>query len=280
MIHLARVAVAGAILCTMWLNGSYAASKAVHDIDRVALVAIALSIDLAKCSFVSIAALLRANGRPWPALLAVVLWVPCLAYSTFAGYSMITTNRTTAGADTQGIAERRDRAQRIYEEANREVVLANSSPLWTASAACTAPRPTHRAFCDSVAKAKASRDAASTILSQLTPTIANPELAALTRTSGIDASTLALAAALLPALLLELLASIGSYVVSARMAPKSPSTPLRQRFQSALGWVRQKRKTRPAGTAIGLAQAPAPRQTKGSDAAQQPPTLAWQWPAP
>ncbi|MEQ1672335.1 MAG: hypothetical protein ABL893_15895, partial [Hyphomicrobium sp.] len=58
---LARLAVYGAILCTLWFNGSYAWSKGGSEIHQYGMVAVAITIDLCKCGFLTGASYLWRN---------------------------------------------------------------------------------------------------------------------------------------------------------------------------------------------------------------------------
>ncbi len=151
----ARIAVAGAILCTLWFNASYAWGKATDLPGQVALVTLALTVDLCKCGFLPAASLLWRRGRELPALVLVLLFVPCLAFSIFAGFSSITTNRATTTVTAQATADARARAQIAHDEARQEIATAKTSELWETTTACTSIKKTsQREFCDRFEKAR------------------------------------------------------------------------------------------------------------------------------
>lgn len=278
MIILARLSITAAVLCTMWLNGSYAWNKAAEFHDRLAFVAIALTIDLAKCSLLGVAATLRVNSFRLAALLAVILWLPCFACSTFWGYSMITTTRATTSAGTEGLAQQRARAQTAYDDAARDLATAKASPFWPQSASCTAPKQRQKEFCAGVARLRTVQQQAAQTLTSLAPVEANPEQSVLAKTFGIDTAHVVLAIALVPAILLELLASVGSYAVSRSIGPTAPQKPARGFLRSSLARWRQRIKNRLGPTAGGLAALPSKGQPVNSPAAPQP-TLTWELPS-
>ena len=223
----ARIAVAGAILCTLWFNASYAMQKATDLPGQIALVALALTVDLCKCGFLPAASLLSRRGRELPAIVLMVLFVPCLAFSIFAGFSSITTNRASTTVATQAIADARARAQSAYDESLRDLAAAKTSSLWAATAGCTTFKtPKHREFCERVDEVRQSQQQALSTLN-VAPTVAvDPELAVLENVTGLQAQQLLLTVALWPALLIELVSSLGLYAVS---QPTSVNRPTRSR---------------------------------------------------
>ncbi len=231
---LARLAVYGAIASTLWFNGSYAFSRGGTPLDQAALVAVAVTVDLAKCSFLSAAsALLRA--RHWlAALLLFLIWCPSLAFSTFAGYSYITGNRAAATADREGSAQERVRAQATYDRATTDIATAKKSPMWEQSAACTNQLPRYRPFCEAISNTKAEQAAAATILNRITPLDANPEVRTIVENTGLTLSQATLIIGLVPALILELAASVGFYAVNRSTMSWLPRTPLRERLHEWL----------------------------------------------
>lgn len=208
-----RVAVFGAMATSLWFNASIAYAKAPTPFDQAAMVALALTIDCCKCGF------LRASSACWqrrnwlPAALLFALWWPCLAYSTFQGYESLTTNRSAATASAEGQTQQRRRAQKVYDDATADLATAKAAPQWTQSAACTTPKPATQAFCDRVARRLADQERATEQLNRLSPVAANPALDAIQSLTGWPAARIAVATALFPALLIELLASVGYYAL-------------------------------------------------------------------
>lgn len=221
----AYLAVAGAIACTLWVNGSYAwwlgGDNLFH---QVALTVISIVIDLAKCGFLAAARVLWQAKARIPALVLVVLWVPALAFSTFAGFSYLTTTRSAARATDEAAEAARNRAQARYADATDLIARAKASPLWTASAGCTTIKRDHRDFCTRVAAAIADQRAATQPLDALPVIHANPEIATLSGATGFPIATIQLVIALWPAVLIELLASLGAYALQAYPA-ESPQKP-------------------------------------------------------
>lgn len=86
---IAVAAVYAAIAVTMFVNGSYAWSKGGSPADQYAILGLALAIDGCKCSFLRVSALCNQDGHRVAAILLFILWWPCLAYSTFAGYLVL-----------------------------------------------------------------------------------------------------------------------------------------------------------------------------------------------
>ncbi|MCB1484683.1 MAG: hypothetical protein KDJ17_07310 [Hyphomicrobiaceae bacterium] len=226
----ARIAVAGAILCSLWFNGSYAWSKGGTFYVQLSLVTLAVTIDLCKCGFLAAAsALWRAGWRIAPFCL-VVLWLPALAYSTFAGYASITTSRAQTSVEGEAKADARARAQAAYDAASATLAQAAKSPLWQSSSACTAPSSkSQRRFCESLDAAKDEQARAAADLAHADPVAVDPELTVLVDTTALPTSTLSLIVALWPALLIELVASIGLYAVTRPMLPE-PSKRAQEAF--------------------------------------------------
>lgn len=211
---LVRLTVYGCILVSLWFNGSYAWSKggALHH--QLAMVALALALDLAKCSFLVGASHLWHRDWRLPAIVLMILWVPCLAYSGFTAFASISVNRTEGTADARQNATAYAIRKASYDRLTSALDQAKSSPYWRSTRACTSARTgTHRRFCRNVDQIAADLKAASTAFLAAKPTTAEPELDLLQRTLGWSATTLALIVALVPALIIELIASLGLYAV-------------------------------------------------------------------
>lgn len=223
---LAHVPVFGAIACTMFFNGSYAYGQAGAHEHQVAMVALALTIDLAKATFLPAAAHFRTQGKLLGPLLLMLLWLPALAYSTFAGYAYLTTTRANAHLDDEAQSGNRTRAQADYDRATKDLTTAKTSADWTTTAACTRPRTTPlRSFCTRVAETEKKLTEASKIVGSIRPTHVNPEITILATVSGWTVPTLAFLVALFPAVLIELIAGLGLYVLRnpADAGPARPS---------------------------------------------------------
>ena len=209
----------GAIACTMFFNGSYAYENAEATENKLAMVALALTIDLAKCSFLPAAAHLRREGRVLGPLLLVLLWVPALAYSTFSGYAYLITTRAGAHVSAHASADERTRADQTYRAASADLAAAKSHPLWQKTAACTrSTTQRERSFCTNVGAIGARLAAAEAILNRVPPREAQPEIARLVTATGWTAQSLAFLVALFPAVLIELVAGLGLYAL--RSSPK------------------------------------------------------------
>ena len=219
----ARLAVYGAIACTLWFNGSYAWSKGGALPHQLSMVALAITIDLCKCGFLPAASRLWGDRSYLPAFLLVVLWLPALAYSTFAGYASITTNRAATSSADQTRADRYSRAQSDYDQASESLTTATASPMWKRSDACTDPRSRReRSFCQSVSDARKRQLEASRQLDTVIHVAVDPEVTVLSETFTWPRHVLSLTVALWPALLLELVASLGLYAVYRLRSGKAP----------------------------------------------------------
>lgn len=270
---LARIAIYGAIFSTLWFNGSYAYGKADGDTHQLAMVAVAVTIDLCKCGFLTAAAhLWAATYRVAPAVL-VALWPLAFGYSLFAGYASIASNRSAATVTAEGDAEARARTKAEYEQATAALATAKTSPFWSATAACTAPKTApHRQFCDGIALATQRRQKAAAILDASKPTHVDPELALLTAFTGLPASVVLLLAALVPALILELVASLGFYAINRPTAPK-PTSSLQDAFPGSTAMEQQpQRKNPPEGQSEALATK-APPESRSLPAPPPPPRV-------
>ena len=213
-LSLAHMPVFGAIACTMVFNASYAHGQAGAHEHQVAMVALALTIDLAKATFLPAAARLWSGKQRLRPILLVLLWVPALAYSTFVGYAYLTTTRTSAHVDDEARAQKRTRVQAEYDRTTSDLATAKASPDWSSTAACTRPRSNaHRAFCANVKSFEQKLDEASAMLTGIAPTHVNPELTALADVSGWALSSVSLWVSLFPAVLIELVAGLGLYAL-------------------------------------------------------------------
>lgn len=241
---LAQLAVTGAILCTLAFNGWYAWHKATDPAQKVALVALALTIDLCKCGFLPAAAILRRHHYPFAAFLLVLLFPFCLAFSTFAGYAALTTGRVTITVTAQAQADARTRAQTAYDEASADLATAKTSTFWTATAGCTAMRTSkQRSFCARLDKIREVQSEAEARLTTAPAIAVDPEIAVLTSNTGLTSDRLTLLVALWPALLIELVASLGFYAVTRPLRPDAAAASGKAmhgpRWWQRLPWRRQ-----------------------------------------
>lgn len=227
---LAHVAVFGAIACTMFFNASYAIRQAGAHEHQAAMVVLALTIDLAKATFLPAAAAARARGMWFGPLLLVLLWLPALTYSTFAGYAYLTTTRSDAHVDDDARAQARARIQATYDRAAADITTAKTAADWNATAACTRTRTQpQRSFCANVKATETKLEAAAANLTITNLIHVNPEITALGDVLGWERPTLTLLIALFPAVLIELVAGLGLYALKASSEP--PSTKPSERPQ-------------------------------------------------
>lgn len=258
---LARIAVYGAILCTLYFNGTYAWSKGGDDLHRYGMVAVALTIDLCKAGFLPAASHLWRNTWRIPALVLFALWPLTFAYSTFAGFASITTNRTATTAVAEANAQQRARAQADYDQATAALTLAKQSAYWSASSACTAPSTIkQRAFCVNVSATKNQQEAATATLNTSTLVYVDPEVSVLRDNTGLTMPTLLLIIAAVPALILELVSSLGLYAISKRPTLKASQKPV-GRFLKLRRWISRPNSetasvTAPVASGAALAKVP------------------------
>lgn len=239
---LARIAVFGSIVCTLWWNASYAAAKGGSEFQQYAMVATAVTIDLCKCGFLPAASHLWRNAWRVPATVLVLLWPLTFAYSAFSGFASITTNRSITSAATEGQAQQRSRDQATYDQATAALNLAMTSPLWTATAACSSTKTNkQRDFCDNIATTKSQQEAVGTTLNGSTPAQLDPEVTVLKENTGLSMPTLQLIIAAGPALILELVSSLGFYAISKRSITEAPRTPAKGPLRSWLVIPRRSR---------------------------------------
>lgn len=272
---LARIAVFGAILCTLWFNGSYAWSKGGDDLHRYGMVAVALTIDLCKCGFLPAASHLWRNNWRIPAVVLFLLWPLTFAYSTFSGFASISTNRSITSSATEGQAQQRTRTQAAYDQATAALDLAKTSPLWTATAACTTAKTNkQRDFCDNIETTKNQQEAAAAILNTTTPAHVDPEVTVLKDNTGLTLPALLLIIAAAPALILELVSSLGLYAISRRPIREASGKPVERRARFWLPRLNRERKTQPA---LALAASAVPSTVKQASQAEKPGTASWKW---
>lgn len=261
MIWAARVPVLLAALTTMWFNGSFMWSRADALPQQLGLTAMALAVDLAKCTFLPAAAQAFRGRYRLRAIIFVLLWLPALTFSTYCGYSAIFTNRHTISQVADGKAQDHDRLIARYERALADLAAAKKSPAWTATGACIAPTPKTRDACKAIQSLQASVDALAHELGP-TPTVAaDPELATLGKLFPAAGSWLPFLVSAFPALLLELVASLGSYAAAplpkTSTPPHTPEKPAGAFLWTRMDWLSRKAKNPPATVPGALPHAPA-----------------------
>lgn len=264
---LARLAVVGAVLCTLWFNASYAYGKGGDVLHQAGMVAVAVTIDLCKCGFLPAAAQLWQRSWRLPAMVLVILWPLAFSYSLFAGYAAIATTRTgTTDRATAQLAERQ-RFQADYERASAALALAQDAPLYETTAGCTTPKTTaQREFCSAIKSHEANQARAHEALSARAIATVDPELALLQQTIGTTPAHLTLLLAFAPALILELVASLGLYAVSSRLTREAPQQRPERVWRPVLRWpILRPQKT---------------LQTPPAAATQPDPLAAWVIPYP
>lgn len=245
----AHLPVFGAIACTMFFNGSYAYTNAEAAENKLAMVALALTIDLAKCSFLPAAAHLRTQGRLFGPILLVLLWIPALAYSTFSGYAYLLTTRASAHVGAHASADERIRADHTYRNATADLAAAKTDPLWQKTAACTrTPSTRERSFCTNVGTIGSRLAAAEAVLNRVPPREAQPEIARLVSTTGWTAPSLGFLVALFPAVLIELVAGLGLYAL--RSSPK-PLERAEEALQAPAGYPQSPAPQNPPSGILG-----------------------------
>ncbi|MCC0007727.1 MAG: hypothetical protein H6876_06335 [Hyphomicrobiaceae bacterium] len=271
MIGLARLAVLLAAGTTLWFNGSYAYLKGDGLTQKMGLIALAVTIDLAKCTFLGAAALTWNDRYRLRAFVFALLWLPALAFSTFCGFSFITTNRTTSSALVAGKAEQRVRAQDDYDRSLADLDTAKQSPNWHATAACTAPKNRkQRDYCASVASLEEALSTASAKLGSAPTFKPDPELTTLRAVVPLDTATLTFIVSAVPAFLIELLASLGSYAVSPRFARKAPEMPAEDVSRLRAGWWRRRSECSSAARSVALETALPPTSPELAALAKSP----------
>lgn len=213
--NLARIGIYGAILCTLYFNGSYAYSNGEGLGHQWAMVALAVTIDICKCSFLPAAAYMFAYGYRIRPFILLLLFIPCFAFSSFAGYSYILNNRVLSSAEGETLAQARKRAQATYDQATADLKLARQHTYWKKSAGCTSPRTRkQRRFCSNITTTQHRLTTADTTLNQSRVVHVDPEIQTLATTFGLEMTTLEFIAAALPALILELVAGMGLYALN------------------------------------------------------------------
>ena len=263
MIWLARLAVLMAAGTTLFFNGSWAwhAVDAAHH--RAGLVALALAIDLCKITFLGAAAWCWNANLRLRALTLLLLWPLAFSASTFMGYASLTTQTGAADAVVQGQASNRARLQAQYDRANDALIAARKAPDWTATNACTTLRTNpHRNYCANVQALQKTVDDLARQLGPAPSVTARQDLQRLAQETGIATERLAFYAALFPALLLELLASFGSYAVGSRSGSPNSSQKPSQAPVARFSWgrlsrIRRTPKNPPEGNSGALAAGPA-----------------------
>lgn len=212
---LARLGIFAAILTSIYINGSYAYTKGEGISNQWTMIIVAVTIDIAKVSFLSASVHLRAYGFLFRPLLLVLLFVPCFAFSTFCSYAYFSKNRSVSSAEDQTRAQARTRAQRTYDQASSDLAVAKQHRYWKRSGGCTSPQTRReRSFCSKLTPTQQRLAAAESLLNQRAVVYVDPEMQTLATTFDMDMTTLELIAAIVPALILELLAGLGLYALN------------------------------------------------------------------
>ncbi|MEQ1695252.1 MAG: hypothetical protein ABL901_05355 [Hyphomicrobiaceae bacterium] len=222
---IARIVVGMAVLATLLFNGSYAYTRGDGQFEKLGLILLAVIIDLSKTSFLAAAAHLRANRHILAAVVLFVLWWPAIALSSWASFSYISTNRAATAADKAAGSDARDRAQRRYDLAKRKVELVTADSAYVSSAGCAKPKgAVATKFCEGVSEATEELAAAEAALTKAPPGRADPETLLLAQQTGVQQGTVEFMITVVPALFLELVASLGFYAVT-RSLPTASAKP-------------------------------------------------------
>ncbi len=218
-----RLAVLAAIACTMWFNGSYAWSRGSELPHQISMVALALTIDLCKATFLPVAVSLWHQRLPMPALVLLTLWPFALGYSTFAGYAYVSTHRSDVARDARNTQDIYDRHKSTRDALSVDIATMRGSSAWDDTAACSAPRTERqRKFCAAATEAISKLDAADQALAVTPQAAADPEITILSHALAVTPEVATFVVALLPALLIELIASLGPYAIFQRRPLQQP----------------------------------------------------------
>lgn len=232
---LARLGIAVAICTTMYFNGTYGYSLGDGAHHPWAMLALAVAIDLCKCSFLPAAAITYRHGHRIGALVLILLFLPCFAFSTFAGYSSILSNRMLSSADATQKQQARAIVQARYDQASADLQTARSLNMWKATGGCTSMRRrVQRAYCQSIQDMQLKLTSIERQLTDTSVVYANPEIIALAGIVGLPVSILTFWVAAIPAVILELIAGLGLFAITARTDPKPLRTPFLQRVRQRL----------------------------------------------
>jgi hypothetical protein len=124
----------------------------------------------------------------------------------------------------------------------------STNPLWASTNACTTiAKGKAKEFCDAVATLRTEQTKAAAVLNRIAPFDANPEVTGLAANTGIAAERVQFLIAVVPAVLVELLASVGFYAICRRPSEKAPKTLLGARLRSWLPGTWSSRKKRFCG---------------------------------
>lgn len=272
---IARLAVYASILCTLWFNGSYAWSKGGTEIQQYGMVAVAITIDLCKCGFLPAASHLWRNAWRVPAIVLVLLWPLAFAYSVFSGFASITTNRSATSAVAEGQVQQRSRNQVAYDQATAALDLAKASQLWTTTTACTSIKTTkHTEFCKGLEALTNQQQTAAAVLNTTMPAHADPEITVLRDNTGLSMPSLQLLISAVPALILELVSSLGLYAISYRSTRK----PTKRLFRQWLGTWRDAGKN-DAMNVLEASAVPSPLRSTIASPSPATPIITWKIPA-
>lgn len=213
---LAYLVVALAAIATLIFNAGYAWSRGHTEIEKASLVLLAVIIDLAKVSFLAAAAVLWQRRQRLAGSILMLLWCPAIVLSCWASYSYVATSRAATSAIGSDANAVRSRAEQTFERAKRKVDLATKHEAFAETAGCTrTPSARLKAYCDGYRQAEADLKAAEAALTPLRAVAVDAEVAQLARIIGADRTVIELLIALVPALFLELVASLGFYAVHA-----------------------------------------------------------------
>jgi len=243
MIWAARIPVLLAAATSMWFNASYAHSKADVIWQQAGLIAMMVAIDLVKCTFLAAAAHAW-NGRTrLRAVTFVLLWTLAFAFSTFCGYAAITTNRHATAAVVDGQAADRARLQQQYDDARADLDRAKASPAWNQTSGCVMlTTKIHRETCPGIKDLQQRVVALATRLGKAPTVTPDPDLKALQAVLPLNPAWTAFLVAFIPAIVLELVASLGAYAVSPTMPSKASEKPTGWFFVRLQRWAAARRK--------------------------------------
>lgn len=273
-----RIAAVISIAVTMVLNAHYGYTSAASIPYAVLLATLSVALDLAKSSLLLAASKAwRMNAKGAALLLFIMFW-PCLGYSLYAGVSQIAIARDESKAGKVAAVDIRARMEADYLRLTHDVTLAEASPIYTATSACTdVTRPPSKVFCAALATTKAQLATLGTTLSATTPVNPEPQLILIADVTHWSMAGLRFTVAIWPVLLAEMVGSLGFYL-SSRISGKPPEKRVQRASWFAGRWRRPSPKTPPLPGSGALA-APFSPPSLPSPRNPSPPKINWTLPA-
>lgn len=232
-----RIAATIAAIVTVVLNAHHGYVSATTLEYAVMLAALNAALDMAKTALIPAAATAWRSGLYGIALTALALFPALFCNSVWNAMSQVALTRTAAATTANHDIQSHSRDAETRRRKVAELATLQENPSFQTSAACTLPKTKDaRTLCKAVADINAELAVLDTRLNTSAPPDPHPAITWLAEVTKQPHAAIALAVAMAPVLLAELLGSLG-FVIAAARQPMNVVKPT----SAALDWFSKRR---------------------------------------